>query len=123
MVSVVQPIERNVSFILRLRREIVRTRVDEYLVRERRGRIVEQKADSFTVRLGSRAALRTWGVFAGRKRLPILATISFHGDGADTRLELDLRSDEGYYLTRIRRVSDLYVKSFNELEDRLRKLP
>jgi hypothetical protein len=67
---------------------------------------------------GSRLALRMWGVFLppGRNRLPWRADVRAADDGdAGTRIEVQLRSDEGKYLFRIAAAEHAYSDLFDKL--------
>jgi hypothetical protein len=68
--------------------------------------------------IGSRAGFRTWGLLGrkGYRRLPIrVRTRQFSTDDGSTRVQVELRNDEGPYVTRLPSVHVAYQRAFTEI--------
>jgi hypothetical protein len=74
--------------------------------------------------IGSRSELRLYGLFmkAGRESLPIKVVATTSGTAGEILVNVELESNEGWYLFRLPALAKAYRKAFASLESELEDL-
>jgi hypothetical protein len=87
-----------------------------------RGAYISEEDDRLAIQMGSRNAYRIWGLFAGRKRMPLTIVVSSQHEGDMTIATAEFSSNEGGYVTRIPRATEMYMAVFDDLATQIATL-
>ena len=118
----IEPLEHDATYVMSTDVPHSMRLVQDYLVGSRHGHPLDSTPTSLSVSLGSRSALRIWGLLAGTKRLPLKLSVSLSALDDGTLVDLHFVSDEGFYLIRAPWAADAYSRAYDRIVSQLKSL-
>jgi hypothetical protein len=120
--GIVEPIRDTAQFEAAADTATVKAAVRLVLVEKHHGRLDKGDDEFPAIHFGSATSLRLWGLGGPRTygRLPIIVRISVASRDGHSSVNVDLSSEEGFYLARLPGTEEHYRPRFSDLVDDLR---